>query len=151
MQAGSYDLRWYSAAEGGKVMQLLGTNGSLTVLKAANFSAGATVTGAGQRPAFTALPVANDGAAEIYFGRKTNGTSVNPGDVWVAGHAGFGAGAGNFGVGATSLGLITRIDGTTGLTTFNYPVNVSSTLTVGNQPCRHEALDRRPLRRHHRR
>jgi hypothetical protein len=56
MQAGSTDLRWYSAAAGQSVMQLSGTDGSLSVFQAATFSSNVSVSGTlsiGGQPAAT--------------------------------------------------------------------------------------------------
>jgi hypothetical protein len=135
MQAGSYDLRWYSAAEGGNVMQLSGTNGSLTVLKAANFSAGATVTGtatatqvvargAGAGGTVRAAPQTNGGESSIGFYRNSDQSGTAAGDQWVLGQGSWSVGAGNFSIGTLSWGSCLTINTTTAAVNIPYALTI---------------------------
>ena len=84
------------------------------------------------QPAVSLRPSANGGPAEIRFGRQADG-AFHPSD-WFVGQAARNAGDVNFGIGSDGQGLVIKIDGTFGTTTFNYPVNVASTLTINSQP-----------------
>ena len=81
--------------------------------------------------AFRALPVNEvGGPAESYWHARRDTQQLQDGDVWVAGHAGFGAGDRNFGLGTNGPGLIMKIEGSSGKTTFNREVNVDADLRI---------------------
>jgi hypothetical protein len=87
---------------------------------------GVTATNAGTQPAVRIRPSANDGPAEIYFSRRADGSGNSAGDTWVIGHAGFGAGAGNFGIGTGGPGVCLSINA-------NGTVNLPYGLFIGGQ------------------
>ena len=82
--------------------------------------------------AFRAVPSVHGSPAEAYWHARADRAQSQSGDVWVAGHAGYGAGARNFGIGANGPGLIMKIEGSSGATAFNFPVSAPG-FAVGGQ------------------
>jgi hypothetical protein len=93
---------------------------------------GLTAIHAGTQPALSLRATADGDPAELRFGRLASG-ALDAAD-WYIGYEARSAGTRNFGIGNQNKGLVIKIDGIFGSTTFNYPVNIANTLTINDRP-----------------
>jgi hypothetical protein len=136
MPVGGNDLRWAHAVSG-TCMQLSGTDGSLTVSKAATFSASTTTTGtatatqvvargSGIGGTVRAAPATNGNESSIGFYRNSDQSGSAAGDQWVLGQGSWGVGAGNFSIGTLARGSCLTINATTGIANLPYGLSVAN-------------------------
>jgi hypothetical protein len=97
------------------------------------FTSGATVNGDRLSVSTSAVPQTrvspgtNGAESSLAFYRNANQSGTSAGDVWTLGHGAHGLGAGNFAIGASTIGSCLSISS-------SGTVNINYSLTIAGQP-----------------